>query len=191
MVVAASTGEFEAGISKNGQTREHALLAFTLGVRQLIVVVNKMDLTEPAYSEVRFNEIKNEVSSFIKKIGYQPESVVFVPISGWHGDNMIEASTNMPWYKGWSIERKEGNASGKTLLEAIDAIIPPTRPIEKPLRLPIQDVYKIGGIGTVPVGRVETGVLKPNMVVSFAPSNVTTEVRSIEMYHKEIDGKYC
>jgi len=191
LVVAASTGEFEAGISKNGQTREHALLAFTLGVRQLIVVVNKMDLTEPAYSEVRFNEIKNEVSSFIKKIGYQPESVVFVPISGWHGDNMIEASTNMPWYKGWSIERKEGNASGKTLLEAIDAIIPPTRPIEKPLRLPIQDVYKIGGIGTVPVGRVETGVLKPNMVVSFAPSNVTTEVRSIEMYHKEIDGKYC
>ena len=191
MVVAASTGEFEAGISKNGQTREHALLAFTLGVRQLIVVVNKMDSTEPAYSEVRFNEIKNEVSSFIKKIGYQPESVVFVPISGWHGDNMIEASTNMPWYKGWSIERKEGNASGKTLLEAIDAIIPPTRPIEKPLRLPLQDVYKIGGIGTVPVGRVETGVLKPNMVVSFAPSNVTTEVRSIEMHHKEIDGKYC
>jgi elongation factor 1-alpha len=189
-VVAASTGEFEAGISKNGQTREHALLAYTLGVKQMIVVVNKMDATEPAFSEARFNEIKGEVSSYVKKIGYQPECVAFVPISGWHGDNMIEASENMPWYKGWSVERKEGNATGKTLLEAIDSIIPPTRPTEKPLRLPIQDVYKIGGIGTVPVGRVETGILKPNMVVSFAPSNVSGEVKSIEMHHKGLDGEY-
>jgi elongation factor 1-alpha len=189
-VVAASTGEFEAGISKNGQTREHALLAYTLGVRQMIVVVNKMDATEPAFSEARFNEIKSEVSSYIKKIGYQPETVAFVPISGWHGDNMIDASTNMPWYKGWSVERKEGDATGRTLLEAIDSIIPPTRLIGKPLRLPVQDVYKIGGVGTVPVGRVETGILKPNMVVSFAPSNVSVEVRSIEMHHKGLDGKY-
>ncbi len=189
MVVAASTGEFEAGISKNGQTREHALLAYTLGVKQMIVIVNKMDVTEPAFSEARFNEIKSEVSLYIKKIGYQPESVAFVPISGWHGDNMIDASTNMPWYKGWSVERKEGNATGRTLIEAIDSIIPPTRPTEKPLRLPLQDVYKIGGVGTVPVGRVETGILKPNMVVSFAPSNVSAEVRSIEMHHKGLDGK--
>ncbi len=189
-MVAASTGEFEAGISKNGQTREHALLAYTLGVRQMIVVVNKMDATEPAFSEARFNEIKSEVSSYIKKIGYQPETVAFVPISGWHGDNMIDASTNMPWYKGWSVERKEGDATGRTLLEAIDSIIPPTRLIGKPLRLPVQDVYKIGGVGTVPVGRVETGILKPNMVVSFAPSNVSVEVRSIEMHHKGLDGKY-
>ncbi len=94
-MVAASTGEFEAGISKNGQTREHALLAYTLGVKQMIVVVNKMDATEPAFSEARFNEIKSEVSSYVKKIGYQPESVAFVPISGWHGDDMIEASENM------------------------------------------------------------------------------------------------
>jgi elongation factor 1-alpha len=104
-----------------------------------------------------------------RKIGYQPDSVAFVPISGWHRDNMIDASINMPWYKGWSIERKEGNATGKTLIEAIDSNIPTTRPIGKPLRLPVQDVYKIGGIGTVTVGRVETGILKPNMVVSFAP----------------------
>ena len=99
---------------------------------------------------------------------------------------MLEASSNMPWYKGWSVERKEGNASGKTLLEALDSIIPPQRPTDRPLRLPLQDVYKIGGIGTVPVGRVETGVLKPGMVVTFAPQNVTTEVKSVEMHHESL-----
>jgi len=186
LVVAAGTGEFEAGISKNGQTREHALLAYTLGVKQMIVAVNKMDTTEPPYSEKRFDEIKTEVSNYIKKIGYASQGVAFVPISGWHGDNMIEPTEKMPWYKGWSVERKEGNASGKTLLEALDAVVPPARPTDKPLRLPLQDVYKIGGIGTVPVGRVETGVLKPNMVVSFAPSNLQTEVKSIEMHHEAL-----
>ena len=190
MVVAAGTGEFEAGISKNGQTREHALLAYTLGVKQMIVAVNKMDTTEPPYSEKRFDEIKTEVSNYIKKIGYASQGVAFVPISGWHGDNMIEPTEKMPWYKGWSVERKEGNASGKTLLEALDAVIPPSRPTDKPLRLPLQDVYKIGGIGTVPVGRVETGVLKPNMVVSFAPSSLQTEVKSIEMHHEALEGTW-
>ena len=92
LIVAAGVGEFEAGISKNGQTREHALLAYTLGVKQLIVGVNKMDSTEPPYSEARFNEITKEVSTYIKKIGYNPKSVAFVPISGWHGDNMLETS---------------------------------------------------------------------------------------------------
>ncbi|XP_038612004.1 elongation factor 1-alpha, oocyte form-like [Tachyglossus aculeatus] len=92
----------------------------------------------------------------------------------------------MPWFKGWKVERKEGNASGVTLLEALDAIIPPSRPVNKPLRLPLQDVYKIGGIGTVPVGRVETGCLKAGMVVTFVPSNVTTEVKSVEMHHKAL-----
>jgi len=186
LVVACGTGEFEAGISKNGQTREHALLAQTLGVKQLIVACNKMDSTEPPFSEKRFDEIKTEVSSFIKKIGYNPATVAFVPISGFNGDNMLEPSPNMGWYKGWAIERKEGNASGKTLLEALDAIIPPQRPTDRPLRLPLQDVYKIGGIGTVPVGRVETGVIKPGMVVTFAPQNVTTEVKSVEMHHETL-----
>jgi len=186
LIVAAGTGEFEAGISKNGQTREHALLAFTLGVKQMIIGVNKMDNTEPPYSEARFNEIKKEVEAYIKKIGYNPKAVPFVPISGWHGDNMLEASDNMSWYKGWAIERKEGNKSGKTLFEALDAIIPPQRPTEKPLRLPLQDVYKIGGIGTVPVGRVETGVLKPGMVVTFAPPQISTEVKSVEMHHESL-----
>merc|ERR1719351_40778 len=186
LIIASGTGEFEAGISKNGQTREHALLAYTLGVKQLIVACNKMDSTEPPYSQARFEEIQKEVSGFIKKVGYNPAAVAFVPISGWHGDNMIEASTNMGWFKGWEVTRKEGNAKGTTLLEALDAIIPPQRPTDKPLRLPLQDVYKIGGIGTVPVGRVETGVIKPGMVVTFAPSQLSTEVKSVEMHHESL-----
>merc|ERR1712070_502904 len=138
LIIAAGTGEFEAGISKDGQTREHALLAYTLGVKQLIVAIN-----------------------------------------------MIEVSTNCPWYKGWEKETK-AKATGKTLLDAIDAIEPPTRPTDKPLRLPLQDVYKIGGIGTVPVGRVETGTIKAGMVVTFAPAGVTTEVKSVEMHHEQL-----
>jgi elongation factor 1-alpha len=175
LVIAAGTGEFEAGIAKNGQTREHALLAYTLGVRQMIVLVNKMDDKSVNWSEARFNEIKNEVSNFIKKIGYNPEQVPFVPISGWLGDNMLEKSTNMTWWK------------GPTLLEALDSLTPPKRPSDKPLRIPLQDVYKIGGIGTVPVGRVETGILKPGQVVTFAPAMITTEVKSVEMHHEALE----
>jgi len=174
LVVASGQGEFEAGIAKTGQTREHALLAYTLGVKQMICVVNKMDDKSVNYSESRFNEIKTEVSSFIKKIGYNPDKVPFVPISGWNGDNMLEKSANLPWYK------------GPTLIEALDALEPPKRPSDKPLRIPLQDVYKIGGIGTVPVGRVETGILKPGMVVTFAPCNITTEVKSVEMHHESL-----
>jgi elongation factor 1-alpha len=174
LVIASGTGEFEAGIAQNGQTREHALLAYTLGVKQMICAINKMDDKSVNYSEARYNEIKTEVSSFIKKIGYNPEKVPFVPISGWNGDNMLEKSPNLPWYK------------GPTLIEALDSLEPPKRPSDKPLRIPLQDVYKIGGIGTVPVGRVETGILKPGMVVTFAPTNVTTEVKSVEMHHEAL-----
>ncbi|XP_013776072.1 elongation factor 1-alpha-like [Limulus polyphemus] len=186
LIVAAGTGEFEAGISKNGQTREHALLAYTLGVKQMIVGVNKMDTTEPPYSEKRFQEIQKEVSAYIKKIGYNPATVAFVPISGWNGDNMLEPSTNTTWFKGFKIERKSQVVEGKTLLGALDCIEPPSRPTDKHLRLPLQDVYKIGGIGTVPVGRVETGILKPGMVVTFAPAMITTEVKSVEMHHESL-----
>jgi elongation factor 1-alpha len=187
LIVAAGVGEFEAGISKNGQTREHALLAYTLGVKQMIVAINKMDSTEPPYSDKRYEEIKSEVSTYVKKIGWNPVAIPFVPISGWAGDNMVEATTNMPWFKGWNKETKEGGkATGYTLLEALDAINPPTRPTDRPLRLPLQDVYKIGGIGTVPVGRVETGVIKPGMVVTFAPAMVSTEVKSVEMHHESL-----
>ena len=174
LIIASPAGEFEAGISKNGQTREHALLAYTLGVKQMIVGINKMDEKTVGFSQARYEEIVNEVSNFVKKIGYNPKNIPFVPISGWNGDNMLERSANLPWWK------------GPTLIEAIDSITPPERPIDKPLRVPLQDVYKIGGIGTVPVGRVETGLLKPGMVVTFAPSGITTEVKSVEMHHEQL-----
>ncbi|KAH8167991.1 translation elongation factor 1-alpha (TEF) [Xylaria polymorpha] len=186
LIIAAGTGEFEAGISKDGQTREHALLAFTLGVKQLIVAINKMDTAQ--WAEARFNEIVKETSSFIKKVGFNPKHVAFVPISGFNGDNMLEVTKNASWYKGWEKESPKGaKISGKTLLDAIDAIEEPKRANDKPLRLPLQDVYKIGGIGTVPVGRIETGELKPGMVVTFAPAMVTTEVKSVEMHHQQLE----
>ncbi|KAJ4386674.1 translation elongation factor EF-1 alpha [Gnomoniopsis smithogilvyi] len=189
LIIASGTGEFEAGISKDGQTREHALLAYTLGVKQLIVACNKMDTAE--WKQARFEEIQKETSTFIKKVGYNPKTVAFVPISGFNGDNMIEGESldarAKAWYKGWKKLGSDGKeVSGKTLLDAIDAIEPPKRPTDKPLRLPLQDVYKIGGIGTVPVGRIETGILKPGMVVTFAPANVTTEVKSVEMHHEQL-----
>jgi elongation factor 1-alpha len=174
LMIASPQGEFEAGISKEGQTREHALLAFTLGVKQMIVCCNKMDEKTVNFSEERYTEIKKEVSEFLKKVGYKPDTISFIPISGWNGDNMLERSANTPWYK------------GPILIEALDKIEPPKRPTEKPLRVPLQDVYKIGGIGTVPVGRVETGILKPAMTVSFAPTNVQTDVKSVEMHHESI-----
>ena len=178
LVIASPTGEFEAGISKNGQTREHALLSYTLGVKQMIVVTNKMDSTTPPYSQKRYEEIKNEVSNYLRKVGYKSANIPFVPISGWHGDNMLEKSPNMSWYK------------GPTLLEALDSVKPPKRPIDKPLRLPLQDVYKIGGVGTVPVGRVETGVLKPGMSIKFAPSDIITECKDVEMHHEKLEQAF-
>jgi elongation factor 1-alpha len=174
LMIASPSGEFEAGISKEGQTREHALLAFTMGVKQMVVCMNKMDEKTVNYSQERYNEIKKELSDYLKKIGYNPDKINFIPISGWTGDNMIEKSENMKWY------------NGPSLIEALDTLEPPKRPKDKPLRLPLQDVYKIGGIGTVPVGRVETGVLKPGMVLTFAPMNVTTECKSVEMHHESL-----
>lgn len=178
LVIDAGKGAFEAGISKDGQTREHTLLASTLGVKQMIVVVNKMDEKSVEYSEQRFTEIQTEVSNYLKRSGYNPKNVPFVPVSGWKGDNMIERSENMPWWK------------GPTLLEALDSVQAPKRPTDKALRLPLQDVYKISGIGTVPVGRVETGILKPGMSVTFAPVGITTDVKSVEMHHESIPEAY-
>lgn len=133
LVVDASEGHFEAGLSKDGQTREHALLAYSLGIKQMIVACNKMDDGTVNYSQDRYIEIRREVSEYLKKIGYKPMKIPFVPISGWVGDNLIDNSINMPWY------------NGPCLMEALDNVTPPKRPTEKPLRIPLQDVYKIGG----------------------------------------------
>ena len=180
-------GEFESGISKNGQTREHALIAYTLGVKQLIVAVNKIDSTKPPYSETRFKEIEKEVGAYLKKIGYNMKAVAFVPVSGMHGDNLVEESSNMPWYKGWNIERKEGNASGITLLKAIDSLLPPEhKSRDDPLRLSVVDVYDIPDVGAVASGVVESGCIEPGMTVNFAPSNISGEVKSVEIDHNRI-----
>ncbi|MBZ3888449.1 Elongation factor 1-alpha 1 [Sciurus carolinensis] len=144
-----------------------------------------MRSTEPPYSQKRYKEIDEEVSTYIKKIGYNSDMVAFVPISGWNGDNMLEPSANMPWFKGWKVTHKDSSASGTTLLEALDCILPLTLPTDKPLLLSLQDIYKIDGIDTVPVGGVKTGVLKPDMVVTFVPINVTTEVKSIKTMNHE------
>jgi elongation factor 1-alpha len=172
LVIDSTTGGFEAGLA--GQTKEHALLAFTLGVKQMIVAVNKMDDKTVNFSQARFNEIKENTIDFLKKIGYSTDKIPFVPLSGWAGDNLVDKSENLKWW------------SGPTLFDALDAIVPPSRPTDKPLRVPLQDVYKISGIGTVPVGRVETGVIKPGMNVVFAPSGVTSEVKSVEMHHTQL-----
>ena len=109
-----------------------------------------------------------------------------MPVSGWNGDGMLEPSANMPWFKGWKVTRKDGSASGTALLAVLDCILPPIHPTDKLLCLRLQDVDKISGIGTVPVGRAETGILKPGMVVTFAPVGVTTEVNTVEMHHEAL-----
>jgi len=165
LVVAAPDGVME-------QTKEHVFLARTLGINQLIVGINKMDAVK--YDEKRFNEVKAELSQLLKIVGYKPDNVTFIPVSAFKGDNISKHSENTPWYK------------GPTLLEALNMLNEPEKPTNLPLRLPIQDVYSISGIGTVPVGRVETGVMKKGMKVSFMPANKEGEVKSIEMHHEEI-----
>merc|ERR1712072_1346694 len=175
LIIPGDQGGFEGSFAKDGQTREHSLLAYTLGVKQMIVAINKMDDKTVAYKEARYKEIKGEMFRFLKTVGYKPKKIPFIPISGWMGDNMLEKSKNMTWYK------------GDCLIDALNKVKPPKRPTDKPLRLPLQDVYKIGGIGTVPVGRVETGILKAGMKVVFAPPMVETEVKSVEMHHETLE----
>ena len=191
LTVASGTGEFEAGISKNGQTREHALLAYTMGVKQLIVAVNKIDHTEPPYSEARFKEIKKEVSAYVKKVGYNPKNVACMPTSAWHGDNLIEPSAKLSWFKGWEVKRTENGTEtltvGKTLLEAIDNLLPPVRAVGTPFRMAITRVFKVYGVGTVAAGPVLGGTLRPGDSVTVGPANITTVAQSIEMFHKAVN----
>ncbi|MBI4175764.1 MAG: GTP-binding protein, partial [Candidatus Aenigmarchaeota archaeon] len=171
LVVSANKGD---GVQ--AQTKEHVFLAKTLGIRQLIIGVNKMDMSD--YAESRFNEVKTEVSSLLKSVGYKPDEIIFVAMAAYPGDNLVKKSDKMPWYK------------GPTLLEAIDKFSPPEKPTQLPLRLPIQDVYNITGIGVVPVGRVETGVMKVNDKVIVVPARegkgIMGEVKTIEMHHEQL-----
>ncbi|KAB3548122.1 MAG: translation elongation factor EF-1 subunit alpha [ANME-2 cluster archaeon] len=154
------------------QTKEHVFLATTLGINQLIIAVNKMDSVD--YSEERFNEVKEDVSTLLKMVGYKPDGINFIPTSALFGANISEHSKDTPWYK------------GPTILEGLDQFTAPEKPTGLPLRIPVQDAYTISGIGTVPVGRVETGVMKLGDKVTFMPSGASGEVKSIEMHHEEI-----
>ncbi|CAD8130636.1 unnamed protein product [Paramecium sonneborni] len=173
LMISSSVGEFEEGISRQGQTKEHILLAYQLGIKQIICAINKMDDKSVNYQQQRYDEIVKELKIYLKKIGYNENNIPFIPISGWNGDNMLNPSPNLLWYH------------GPTLFEALDTVIPPYRPIDKPLRLPLSDVYKIGGIGTVPVGKVQTGVLRQGMILQFAPSGIVSEVKSLEITHSD------
>lgn len=174
LVVSVKPGEMEAAIEPGGQGREHAFLARTLGVGQLVVALNKMD--DVGYQEARYKEAKDAIEKMLKLVGYNTAKINFIPISGWKGDNLIKKSENMPWYK------------GPTLSEALDLFEPPEKPIGKPLRIPVQDVYSITGVGTVPVGRVETGKMKPGDKVIVMPSGALGEIKSIETHHTQMDS---
>ncbi|MEM2082264.1 MAG: translation elongation factor EF-1 subunit alpha [Candidatus Bathyarchaeia archaeon] len=174
LVASSKKGEFEVGIGPGGQTREHAYLARTLGVGQLVVAINKIDDPSVNYSQERYEECKKELQGLLKVVGYDVSKINFIPTSGWVGDNLIEPSPKTPWYK------------GPTLVKALDEFTIPPKPLDKPLRLPVQDVYSITGVGTVPVGRVETGVLKEGDKVVFMPAGVEGEVKSIETHHVKI-----
>ncbi len=165
LVVAAADGVME-------QTKEHVFLSRTLGINQLIIGINKMDAVK--YDEKKYNDVKEQVSQLLKMVGYDPSKIHFIPMSAFEGDNISKKSENMAWYK------------GVTLLESLDTLEAPEKPVSLPFRLPIQDVYSISGIGTVPVGRVETGIMKKGMKVSFMPANKEGEIKSIEMHHEEI-----
>jgi len=167
LVVSAKDGVQE-------QTKEHLYLSKVLGIGQMIVAINKMDTVN--YDEKKFNEVKDQVFKLLQTLGYKVDQIPFVPVSAYVGDNVVKKSTNMPWYK------------GATLLQTMDQTITVSeKPVTKPLRLPVQDVYTITGVGTVPVGRVETGVLKPGDKIVFEPSGTSAEVKSIEMHHKQLE----
>ena len=154
------------------QTKEHVFLIKVLGVGQIICAINKMDSVN--YDQVKYNSTKADVEKLLKSVGYDTSKILFIPTSGYVGDNVAKKSDKTPWY------------TGPTLVEAFDTLHVPSQPVDKPLRLPVQDVYTITGIGTVPVGRVETGVMKNGDMIVFEPAGVKGEVKSIEMHHEQI-----
>ncbi len=154
------------------QTKEHIFLVKVLGVQQMIVGINKMDSVN--YDKAKYDATKAELEKLLKNVGYDLSKIHFIPISGFVGDNVAKKSDKMPWY------------TGPILTEALDMLNPPKQPVDKALRLPIQDVYTITGIGTVPVGRVDTGILKVNDTLVFMPAGVKGEVKTIEMHHEQV-----
>ncbi len=154
------------------QTKEHVFLSRTLGITQLIIAINKMD--EVNYDKARYDAVKAELSTLLKMVGYKPDDINFIPTSAFKGDNLAKPSENTKWY------------TGPTLLAALDMLKLPEKPVTLPLRIPVQDAYTISGIGTVPVGRVETGRMKPGDKIIFMPAKAVGEVKSIEMHHQEI-----
>ncbi len=166
----------------NAQTKEHVFLAKTLGVGQLIVSINKMDISGVDFKEERWNAVKEEVTKLIKSVGFKPDETQFLAVSALKGDNIVKKSESMPWYK------------GPTLLEAVDNLKAPEKPTDLPMRMPIQDVYNITGIGVVPVGKIETGVMKVGQKVMAMPGRegkgVPGEVKSIEMHHEQHKEAY-
>jgi elongation factor 1-alpha len=155
------------------QTKEHIFLIKVLGVQQVVVAINKMDAVN--YDKAKYDEVKGNMEKLLKSVGYDTTKITFIPVSAFVGDNVAKKSDKMPWY------------NGPTLFEQLDNLKVPETPVDKPLRLPIQDVYSITGIGTVPVGRIETGVLKNGMMVVFEPSGAKGEVKSIEMHHEQVN----
>jgi len=174
LTISAKKGEFEVGVGPGGQAREHAYLARTLGVNQLAVAITKMDDQTVNWAQARYEECKKEIESLLKVVGYDTSKISFVPVSGWTGDNLAKPSEKMTWYK------------GPTMLQVLDSFTQPPKPLDKPLRVPVQDVYSITGVGTVPVGRVETGVLKEGDKIVFMPGNVPGECKSIETHHTKM-----
>jgi len=170
LVVAAQHGVM-------AQTKEHMFLARTLGVKQLIIALNQMDATQPAYDKAKYEEVKAQVDKLAKSVGYKDDQLQYVPCSAFAGDNIKEKG-KLDWW------------SGDTILSAIDKFTLPEKPTNLPLRWPIQDVYTIKGVGTVPVGKIETGVMKPGMQVIFKPSmkpgGATGEIKTVEMHHEQL-----
>jgi len=155
------------------QTKEHVFLIKVLGVSQVVCAINKMDSVN--YDQAKYNATRADVEKLLKTVGYDPAKIHFIPTSGYMGDNVAKKSAHMAWY------------TGPTLVEALDTLKVPESPVDKSLRLPVQDVYSITGIGTVPVGRVETGIMKNGAMVIFEPSGVKGEVKSIEMHHEAVN----
>jgi len=193
LVVSAEKNDLEAGLAQEriektpkgdrripgGQTIEHLTLAVTLGITQIVVAVNKMDLVD--FKEDAYNQVVERVNAVIDDLvkggmisKERIAGIKYVPTSGMTGDGLTGSSDKMPWYK------------GPALLESLNDFKAPEPPADKPLRMPIQDIYAIKGVGTVPVGKVESGILKPGKEVIFPISKKKAKVQTIEMHHEQL-----